>query len=84
MVCNPQLPILRRILSLLSANLRGMKSEKQESDIDIWPPEIQKMIDEGSLLPPQTWNLPSLSIDGEKLNDEEIQAALDEIREDLI
>ena len=27
MVCNPQLPILRRILSLLSASLRGIRRE---------------------------------------------------------
>ena len=84
MVRNPQLPILRRILSLLSASLRGMKSKNQKTDIDAWPPEIQKMIDEGTLLPPQEWNLPCPSFDRKKLNDEEFQAALDEIREDLI
>jgi len=46
--------------------------------------EIQELIDDGKLLPPQEWNLPSLSLESEKLLDEEMQEALDEIREDLI
>ena len=80
MVRNPQLPLVRRILSLLSATLRGMR---KKYPIEITS-EIQELIDDGKLLPPQEWNLPSLSLESEKLLDEEMQEALDEIREDLI
>jgi hypothetical protein len=128
MVRNPHLSIFRQILSLLSANLRGMRkkypieitpeiqelidqglltpaseqfdpskvvsipwvgegtaSEAFERFRDEnWPLEVQQMIEDGKLLPPQKWNLPFSSLDGEKLSDEEMQEALDEIREDLI
>jgi hypothetical protein len=47
MACNPQLPILRRILSLLSASLRGMR---KKYPIEITP-EIQELIDQGLITP---------------------------------